>query len=428
MNNFESEINGKKVLIFGLGRQGGGTGDAGWLEKHGAIVRLSDKDTTLVKEGQTKEQIDWAEIIIKNPGVPDDNELILYAKKLGKPVYTSIALFVKYAPVKTIGVTGTRGKSTTVALIGDLLEAAYPGAVIKGGNIAGTSCLALFDALEGVTYAVLELSSFQLHNFHELRVSPNIAVVTNLYPDHLNRYSSMDEYRLDKEAICKYQDKTDLCIYNSDNPGAIEVSRRSLATRVPYSSVQCKDWQTTLPGAHNKENIAAMAALARELGIKETIARDVVADFTGVPFRQEVVATIGGVTYINDTTSTTPTAARIALLAATVPTIWITGGDTKKLPFFDLIAEAGSCPLLKKIVILGSKNIPDYVQALKEVAGDKVVGTANSMKEALELARSVSEPGDAIMLSPGFASFDLFKNEFDRGVQFNDIVKSYAQN
>jgi UDP-N-acetylmuramoylalanine--D-glutamate ligase len=424
MNNFQSEIVGKKVLIFGLGRQGGGTGDAEWLKSHGATVRLSDKDTTLVKEGQTREQIDWAEIIIKNPGVPDDNELILYAKKSGKPVYTSIALFVKYAPVKTIGVTGTRGKSTTVALIADLLEAAYPGQVIRGGNIAGTSCLSLFDSLEGVAYAALELSSFQLHNFHELRVSPNIAVVTNLYPDHLNRYPSMDEYRLDKEAICKYQDKTDLCIYNSDNPGAIDISRGSVAIHVPYSSVQCKDWQTTLPGAHNKENIAAMAALARELGIKESVARDVVADFSGVPFRQEVIATIAGVTYINDTTATTPTAAQKALLAATTPTIWITGGDTKKLPFFDLIAEAGSCPLLKKIVILGSKNIPDYVNALKDISGDKIVGTAMSMVEAVDLAKSLAEPGDTILLSPGFASFDLFENEFDRGRQFNEYVAS----
>jgi UDP-N-acetylmuramoylalanine--D-glutamate ligase len=428
MNNFISDIFGKKVLVFGLGRQGGGAGDSEWLKKHGAIVRLSDKDTSLVKEGQTKEQIDWADIIIKNPGVPDDNELILSAKALGKEIYTSIALFVKYSGIKTIGVTGTRGKSTTVALIGDLLDAAYPGQVIRGGNIAGTSCLALFDQLEGIAYAVLELSSFQLHNFHELRVSPNIAVVTNLYPDHLNRYKTIDDYRLDKEAVCKYQTPSDTCIYNSQNPGAQEISRISKAKLVPFSFSQCESWQTTLPGAHNKENIAAMAALAKVLGINESIAKQVVADFSGVPFRQEVIATLGGVTYINDTTSTTPTAARIALLAATTPTVWITGGDTKNLPFFDLIAVAASCPLLKKVVILGSKNIPDYVNALKDVVGDKIVGTATSMSEAVGMAKSVAEPGDAILLSPGFASFDLFKNEFDRGIQFNDIVKSYAQN
>lgn len=428
MNNFIGDIFGKKVLVFGLGRQGGGVGDAAWLKKHGAIVRLSDKDQELVSEGQTQEQIEWADIIIKNPGVRDDNELILSAKSMGKEVYTSIALFVKYSGIKTIGVTGTRGKSTTVALIGDLLDAAYPGKVIRGGNIAGTSCLDLFDQLEGISYAVLELSSFQLHNFHELRVSPNIAVVTNLYPDHLNRYSSIDEYRLDKEAICKYQTKRDICIYNSQNLGAQEIARVSKAKQIPFSGAECQSWLTTLPGDHNKENIAAMTAVAKALGIKESIAKQVVADFTGVPFRQEVIATIHGVTYINDTTSTTPTAARIALLASSTPTIWITGGDTKNLPFEDLIAEANKCLLLKKIVILGSKNIPDYVSALKAVLGDKIVGTANSMKSAVELANSVAETGDSILLSPGFASFDLFKNEFDRGHQFNDIVKSYAKN
>lgn len=424
MNNFKSDIFGKKVLVFGVGRQGGGSGDAEWLKKHGAIVRLSDKDLSIVSEGQNQEQIEWADIIIKNPGVSDNNELILAAKNMGKEIYTSIALFVKYANVKTIGVTGTRGKSTTVALIESLLEATYPGAVIKGGNIAGTSCLALFDQLEGVTYAVLELSSFQLHNFHDLRVSPNIAVVTNLYPDHLNRYDSMDDYRLDKEAICKYQSKADFCIYNSENPGATEISHVSTGQHLPYSLAQCSSWQTTLPGNHNKENIAAMAAVAKVLDIKERVAMQVAADFRGVPFRQEVIATVHGITYINDTTSTTPTAARIALLAATTPTIWITGGDTKNLPFYDLIVTAGSCPLLKKIVILGSKNIPDYVSSLKDIAGDKVVGTATSMAEAINLANSVAESGDSVLLSPGFASFDLFKNEFDRGRQFNEVIKN----
>jgi UDP-N-acetylmuramoylalanine--D-glutamate ligase len=172
MNEFVRDIQGKKVLVFGLGRQGGGTGDADWLTRNGAIVRLSDKDLTLVPEGQTKEQIDWAEIILKNPGVPDEHELLLYAKSQNKPVLTSAAIFVKYTGVKTIGVTGTRGKSTTVGLITAMLEAAFPGQVMSGGNIAGTSCLTLFDQAENKKYVVLELSSFQLHAFHDMRVSP----------------------------------------------------------------------------------------------------------------------------------------------------------------------------------------------------------------------------------------------------------------
>jgi len=422
MNNIESEIFGKKVLVFGLGRQGGGSGDAAWLQKHGAIVKLSDRDETLVPGGQTKEQIDWAEMIIKNPGVPDDHELIKYAKSLAKPVYTSIALFVKYAAVTTIGVTGTRGKSTTVALIKSLLELAYPSQVLVGGNIAGTSGLSLFDQLDNIKYAVLELSSFQLHNFHDLKVSPHIAVVTNLYPDHLNRYPSMDEYRLDKEAIAKYQLESDLCLYNADNPQSVEISRVSRGERIPFSATQCLNWQTSLPGSHNTENIAAMAALASKLGIKESLAKEVAATFKGVPYRQEVIANIEGVRYINDTTATTPTAAQKALQAANTPTIWITGGDTKNLPYLDLIQEIANNTNLKKIVILGSKNIPDYISSLRDVAGDKILGQVDKMTACIDLARSVAKPGDSILLSPGFASFDLFKNEFDRGDQFNQIV------
>jgi UDP-N-acetylmuramoylalanine--D-glutamate ligase len=423
MSNFASEVEGKKVLIFGLGRQGGGTGDAQWLKQHGAIVRISDKDPSLSPEGQTKEHIDWAEIIIKNPAVPDDHELILYAKSLHKPVYTSIALFVKYANLPIIGVTGTRGKSTTVALITAVLNAYYPGQVISGGNIAGTSGLALFDQLEGKRYAVLELSSFQLHNFHDLQVSPPIAVVTNLYPDHLNRYPTMIEYQADKESICRYQSKDDLCIFNQDNAGAVAIASVSPARLVPFSSRDASGWSTKLPGQHNRENIGAVAVLVKTLNLDESIAKDVVAGFAGLTSRQETVAVKEGIAYVNDTTATTPTAAIKALEAATTPLVWITGGDTKKLPYEDLITAVKTNPYLKKIVILGSKNIPDYISDLHNAASDKIVGTATSMLEAVQLAKSVASPGDTVLLSPGFTSFDLFKNEFDRGNQFNDIVK-----
>lgn len=424
MSNFESEIFKKNVLIFGLGRQGGGSGDKEWLQRHGAVVRVSDQDTTLVKEGQTKEQIDWADIIIKNPGVSDQNELILYAKKLNKSVYTSIALFVKYANIKTIGVTGTRGKSTTVALIKAVLESAYPGQVIAGGNIAGTSGLELFDQLANKKYAVLELSSFQLHNFHELAVSPDIAVVTNLYPDHLNRYSSIKEYLKDKQAICQYQDVGDYCLYNVDNAGALQISSVTLATKIPYSAKSSQDFVTKLRGNHNKENIAACQSVAKLLGVNEKIVKESVSNFPGLASRLETIRINNSVSYINDTTSTTPVAAIKALQSMTSPTIWITGGDTKNLPFKELVKEVSQNSYLKNIVVLGSKNIPDYLKELSEVAKNKILGQVFTMSEAVELATKNATAGDNVLLSPGFASFDLFKNEFDRGRQFNDLVSA----
>ncbi len=404
MEKFEDLVQGKNVLVFGLGRQGGGKGDADWLKMHGATVRVSDSDTTLVPEGQTKEQIDWAELIIKNPGVGDEHELIVYAHELGKPVLTSIAIFVKYAGVSTIGVTGTRGKSTTVALIKAVLDAAFPGQVISGGNIPGTSGLALLDEQVGKKYAVLELSSFQLHNFHELKVSPNYALLTNIYPDHLNRYKDMERYAYDKSAIHLYQKPGDFYL---EYPKAETVM----------------DWETTLPGLHNKENIAGMWGLAQQLGISEDLCRQVVKDFRGVPYRLETVREVAGVTYINDTTSTTPVAATKALQSLAKPTIWITGGDTKNLPYDELLVEVKSNKYIDQVIILGSKNIPDYVEQLKQILGDKIIGQVDSMRDALDLAHKSAKDGEVVLLSPGFSSFDLFKNEFDRGDQFNDIVK-----
>lgn len=424
MNDFSDQVVGKKVLVFGLGRQGGGEGDLLWLKKHGATVKISDSDLTLCPGGQTKDQIDWAEIIIKNPAVPDDHQLLLYASSLGKAIFTSIALFVKYAPLTVIAVTGTRGKSTTVALIAAILEAAYPGQILVGGNIPGTSGLSLLDQTAGKKYAVLELSSFQLHSFHALHLSPKIALITNLYPDHLNRYPSMELYRQDKEAICQYQESTDICIFNADNPGALALSQRSVGQKIAYSAKDYLDWPTTLKGPHNRENIAAAATLATTLNIAPELTRQVVGDFITLPFRQEKIATIDGVTYINDTTATTPTACLKALQTCSTPTIWITGGDTKNLPFEVLLEEVKDNPHLKNIVILGSKNIPSYTKALTQLAGDKILGTAHTMSDAVKLARGSAKPGDTILLSPGFASFDLFQNEFDRGRQFNDCVKN----
>jgi UDP-N-acetylmuramoylalanine--D-glutamate ligase len=167
-----------------------------------------------------------------------------------------------------------------------------------------------------------------------------------------------------------------------------------------------------------------MFRVAQNLGVSEAICKKIVRDFTGIPFRQEKIAEIDGVTYINDTTASTPTATIKALQGAICPTIWITGGSDKNIPFDELITEVKDNKNLKNIVILGSKNIPNYINQLKNIAGDKILGTVASMQKAVDLSRSVAVSGDSILLSPAFASFDLFQNEFERGRQFNDIVKN----
>jgi UDP-N-acetylmuramoylalanine--D-glutamate ligase len=436
-----SMLKDKNILLFGLGRQGGGQGDLAYLRAHGYRVRVTDEKTAAelglapdalegiphTLGGHDLADIDWADLVIQNPGVRDDHPLLLRAKAAGKLVAPSIALFVKYAPVTIIGITGTRGKSTTTALIYALLSQAYPGMVIQGGNIPGTSGLGLFDQLEGIRYAVLELSSFQLHSFHALRLSPPISVVTNLYEDHLNRYRTMSEYQRDKEAICLYQGNEGICLYNAGNSGAVAIARQGHGQKVAYQSSEVAAWSTPLPGLHNRENLAAMAKLASILQIPQTVAKSTASTFTGLAYRQQVLGTYQGVTYIDDTTATTPVAAQKALAAQQTPFIWVTGGASKNLDYTELVKSAADHPALSGVVILGSRAIPDYVAALRTALGEKILGQVDSMAAAVTLARAHAAEGTTVLLSPGFASFDLFQNEFDRGRQFDDLVTSNLQ-
>lgn len=436
--NFRETVKGKKVLVFGLGLQGGGLGDAVWLAKHGAEVRVTDQKPPeelqsslahlpetvgIYVGGHREEDVDWAEIIIKNPGVPDTHPLLIRAAGQGKPVLTSIAVCVQEMREKVVGITGTRGKSTTTELTYRVLERAFPGRAVKGGNIPGTSGLGLIDLMEAKEYAVLELSSFQLHNFHSLKISPRIAIITNIYPDHLNRYGTMDEYQEDKRAIAAYQQKSDTVIANRENEGALSLARSSSGRLVMFSSIDVPaDWNLKIPGKHNRENIAAVLAVAEALGIKKELVKNVVEDFHGLAFRLENRGEKNGIRYINDTTSTTPTAAIHAIRAMDTPTVIIMGGETKNLPIDEMIQEVAATEKIEKVVILGSIRNTEFTAALERTASEKIAGSAQSMDEAVRIAEAVSSPGWTILLSPGFASFDLFANEFDRGRAFNDAI------
>lgn len=438
MNSFSAQIKGKNVLVFGLGLQGGGVGDAIWLHNHGATVRVTDLKTasalsdslaklpaeiSLSLGNHLQEDIEWADLIIKNPGVPNDQAQLLYAQKLKKPIYTSIALVVQEARDKTIGITGTRGKSTTTELIYTMLDSLYKGEILKGGNLAGSSPLSLLDDLAKAKYLVLELSSFQLSGFHSLRVSPRYAIFTNIYPDHLNRYPNMEAYTHDKAAIFAYQKPGDYLFVNADNKDSLALTANSISTRQLFSAKDApSDWKTHLTGSHNHENIAAVISLSNVLGISLSDVKKAVSNFHTLPFRLELVRELGGVKYYNDTTSTTPTATIKAVQAFSSPLILILGGDDKHLPTNELVKVLKDLPSLKHIVLLGGKHIPSFVAELKQACGELVQPAVYSMFEAVKIAHSLAKNGDMVLLSPGFASFDLFENEFDRGRQFNQEV------
>lgn len=432
-------LKNKKILVFGLGRQGGGLGDANYLAQHGYRVRATDLLTLdtlgiapaalhpgveLSLGGHTQADIDWADLILKNPAVPDEHPLVQRAQAQNKIVATAIALFVKFSPIPTIGITGTRGKTTTTHLIYQILNHAYPDSILLGGNLPDTSGLALFDLLEGKKFAVLELSSFQLHSFHDLAVSPTYSVITNLYPDHLNRYSNMESYRLDKEAIVAYQVPPGFTVYNQENEGSRQIAMRSPVDQHPANSSMASAYSTRLPGEHNLSNLALALTLCHKLGIPESHLKEAVSKFGGVPFRLELIRTHRGIKYVNDTTATTPTAALAALRATSTPTILICGGESKNLPQTEFIDEINNNERVKKVILLGSRRLPEFVNALKAAHPPKIVGQVDSMQEAVALAQTLAQAGDTVLLSPGFASFDLFQNEFDRGRQFNDCVRS----
>lgn len=436
--NFKQKIKGKKVLIFGLGLQGGGVGDALWLFQNGAAVKVTDLKSkealsaslSLLPSGiaqslggHKREDIDWAELIIKNPGVPDDNELIKYAESRRIPIYTSIAVFVSEARDKSIGITGTRGKSTTTELIYQILDHSYPGQIIRGGNIPGTSGLALLDQLPNSKYAVLELSSFQLHNFHESKISPHLSVMTNFYPDHLNRYASMEAYAMDKAAIFAYQKPSDIAVVNTEDPIGQKLASHSPATLIKFSASQVPlTWRPLIPGRHNLENIAAAMTVARALNIELKQVKKDIESFHGLPFRLQTIAKINGVAYLNDTTSTTPTASVKAIASLTGPTCIIVGGANKNLPYDEFIKALADSKQVKKIIILGSRELTSFVNELRLRAGKKIIDQVYSMKDAVRLSADSTRRGWTVLLSPGFTSFDLFQNEFDRGRQFNQEV------
>ncbi len=432
--SLQSLFANQKVLIFGLGLQGGGVSDALIAHHFGARVRVTDlkpasaltpslaqlpPDIDLSLGGHTDDDIHWADLIILNPGVPPDNQYLKLAHQLQKPVYGSAALYLKYTSLITIGITGTRGKSTTTHLVYHFLNRAFPGQVLLGGNIPGHSPLSFINQEKGKKYAVLELSSFQLHFCHSLQVSPHISVVTNIYPDHLNRYSSMQAYIHDKLALVQYQTNQDYAILNRNDTQAHLFAQ---ATPAKISYFDYSNLPTPLVGKHNQANLAAATKVAEILHLDHNLVKQAAANFTGLPFRLERVGEREGVVFINDTTSTTPIATITAINSLPGNIILIVGGESKNLPIQAMVDLICSSPKVKKVVILGSQNNSEFLGKIK-TCQDKILGQVFDMLSAVKLSFAAAQKGDIILLSPGFASFDLFKNEFDRGRQFNDCIQ-----
>ncbi len=426
----------KKVTVMGLGILGRGVGDARYLAERGATLIVTDlkgreelassvaslesfPHITFVLGEHRLEDFRNRDFILKAAGVPLNSPYIAEAKKQGIPVRMSADLFMEYADIPTIGITGTRGKSTVTHMVHAILkEAGKP--VLLGGNVRGVSTLALLKEATPAHTAVLELDSWQCQGLGEANLSPSLAVFTTFYPDHANYYKDdPDQYLADKSNIFLYQDPDDVFVAGSQcAPMLIETFGERIVARMTIADEGTLPaaWTLSVPGAHNRYNAGIAVAVARAAGIADETIRRALAAFSGVPGRLELVTEKDGIRYYNDTTSTTPEAT-LAALAALDParTVLIMGGADKDLTMDKLLA---ALPRVKKVIALAGTG----TDRLKEdLPRDTTI--YDSIAEAVAAARSAAAPGDAVLLSPAFASFGMFKNEFDRGDKFTALVK-----
>jgi len=468
------------VTVMGLGRfkQGSGVGAAKWLMRHGAQIVITD----LQSEAELKESVEeitkWysaykktytnrniyqpifvlgehheddftnVDLVMQNPGVARESAFVLLAKEHNIHVESDISLFFRYCPFPIYSVTGTRGKSTTTALLGDMLRTIHPKTVIAG-NITRSPLEDLDWLLEEKSPVpiVLELSSWLLESLEGLKIGPQIAILTNAHKDHLDRYDSFEHYVRAKELIFKEQRPDQIAILNADielmngiassipskqiywfsgvplvgeKRGAFreqdELKRNVTDDVVTFAHVQ----DVKIEGEHNIMNALAAGLAAHFAGVSDENIHETLKTFAGLPGRQQIIGEIDGVVYVNDTTGTSPEGVIAALkrFGNGQNIVLIAGGASKGLKFDEMaLAISTYC---KQVVLFEGSAFEDIAKAI----GDKTpMVRADSMKTAVRAAQSVAKLGDVVLLSPGTSSFGMFKNEFDRGDQFNAMVK-----
>lgn len=484
----------KRVTVMGLGVHGGGVGIAKWLRRHGAIVTATDLrdqhalassieelERTYLEEvrkvgkrrmhrvryvlgSHPEELFTDADMVIRNPAVPRGHRLLALARENGVPVESDISVFFMLCPFPIAAVSGTKGKTTTTALLAAMCKAWDPRTVV-GGNIR-ISPLDKLDRLLALAKrrsaspppVVLELSSWQLEGLEPHRLSPHVGVLTTIVEDHLDRYDGMDDYARAKEIIVAYQGKDDVAVLNADNARTAAIgtwhgqikdaphagrrlwfSVRPLKTGdgcflsggrivlreggrrevvAPASAIKLK-------GEHNRWNALAAVAAARAMGVPLAAVRKGLRSFRGVPYRLEELAVKRGVRFVNDTAATAPDAS-VAAMAAYAGKgrrriVLVSGGADKNLRFDEWAAAVKKT--VKHLVLFDGSATPKMEAALAAAGAMTPRAGARSMREAFAEAVRHAAKGDVVLLSPGCASFGVFKNEFDRGDQFSALVR-----
>jgi len=442
-------IKGKKVTVMGLGLHGGGLATVRWLLKNGAkTVIITDLRTenelkaplAELKNSKNIEfilgrhrEIDFqkVDLVVKNPGVPKESEYLGIARKNKVPIESDISLFYRFCLSKNIiGITGSKGKSTVASPVYQIFKKFDSRSQIAG-NI-GTSPLVVLDKITSADIpVVLELSSWQLEDSVHLGISPHIAVITNIMREHLNRHGSMGDYITAKKLIFKFQEENDFLVLNyQDKILQALAQEKKIRSQIIFFNERPKEELSILNndtpkllGNHNLENIMAAISVARIYGLSDEIIKKAVLNFKGLPGRLELVKVIEGVSYYNDTTATTPDATIAALQTFSdhLPRhlFLIAGGADKDLDFNDLAKEIKK--KVERVELLDGDATIKLERALKLVKFSNY-GLNNSLKRAIQNIQSLVEKGDIVLLSPAAASFNMFKNEFDRGDKFVSLL------
>lgn len=455
---------GKRFTVFGVGLNGGALGAIEFLVQAGAReviatdIRNRDelaptleklkkyKNITYVLGQHRPEDFTTVDMVVKTPGIPWANEYIKRALEKKIPVETDASLFFQIVKNKTVAVTGTRGKTTTASLIAHMLEQGGKKVVRVGINRIGF--LSELPHISPESIIVAELSSWRLSSLRKIEWRPDISVVTNLYPDHQNYYKSMEAYARDKQAILAFQTKSDTTILNFDHEEVRGWSQLTQATPVFFSasgqnlehgmslvsgevvlheagtSHTLFPYETPLVGEHNKANALAALVTAWRLGIAPATLGQALKTFRTLPHRFELVTKKNDITYINDTTATSPEALLAALDACTTPIVLLAGGADKN---FDMTALVEPLLTKTKAIILfkgtGTDKLLPLLEKQAQVLGREMLfPVVATMRDAVVIADENADAGDTILLSPGMASFGIFKNEFDRGEQFRTLV------
>ncbi len=464
------------VTVMGLGRhkKGSGIGAAKWLMRHGAQLVITDlKDEEELRDSVEEIMSAYTEyrtaykdrdiyqpvfvlgkhdadnftdvdLVMQNPGVARESEFVLLAKEHGISVESDISLFFRYCPFPIYSVTGTRGKSTTTALLGEMLKHIHPKTVIAG-NIARSPLEDLDWLLEEKTPVpiVLELSSWLLESIEGLGRGPDIALLTNAYKDHLDRYDSFESYVRAKELIFQEQTSDQVAIFNADQEIMHDIAGRIPSKRVLWISARMlpegmngvyRDGDNLirriggetklfahvhdlkLEGEHNIMNAMCASLAAHEAGVLDDDIHATLKTFAGLPGRQEILGEVDGVLFVNDTTGTSPEGVMAALtrFGKGGNIILIGGGSSKGLSFTELGKMIGE--QCKFVVVFDGTAADDFERAIGDGAPTVRV---DSMAKAVKAAVENAKLGDVVLLSPGTSSFGIFKNEFDRGDQFD---------